>query len=152
MLLALTPAVACGPVVEQAATRSGQGPPPRMSEEWMSETQDSELVPQVVDESLAVEEGAASEEARPTPPVAQVVQPQRRLGSCGLGRWTSTQVGVRVGNGSSTIDLGPGVGQDDRARRCVHQALVPIDVEGQLSRGSPSDRPSGFTALFQLEW
>jgi len=151
ILLVLAPAIACAARPDQAATRSGQGgprPPPWMSQESPARTQDSELVPQGV-ESHSIDEGNAAEEARPTPPVALAPRP---LARCGLGPATSMQVRVRVGDGSTTIDLGPGATVDDRARRCIHEALEPIDVDGQLSRGSPSDRPSGFTALFQLEW
>jgi hypothetical protein len=75
-----------------------------------------------------------------------------RLSACKLTPGTVLQVRLTRGSGRTHIELGPSAATDDAADRCVRAALATIDADGVFARPSPADRPSGFTALLQLEW
>ena len=41
---------------------------------------------------------------------------------------------------------------DGHARRCVLETLSTVEIQGISGDASPSARPSGFSALFRIEW
>lgn len=48
--------------------------------------------------------------------------------------------------------VGPRSPLGPRERRCVLEALSTVDVPSAAADPTPTAKPSGFTALFRIEW
>jgi hypothetical protein len=104
---------------------------------------------------LLVEESVGAETARVR---AALAAAEPRVGECVPG--SGGVIRLRVASGPDgarfTIERSSLVGRRSRLgprqRRCVLEALSTVDVPSATADASPSARPSGFTALFRIEW
>jgi hypothetical protein len=99
--------------------------------------------------NVVLEHLAGAEAARASAAFAPV---RRQVGACGGGLAGVVRVRLEAKGGRASYTVEPGTLVDPAQRRCVLEALSIVDVDGIHGTGSPSARPSGFTALIRLEW
>ena len=132
------------PPNQRAGTWLAEAPPPTPTPPAATESEESQRGPRVVIQRI---EGG-------DPGLQNAIGPLRsRLRDCPLGEGTSVQARLtRASDNKMTVDLGPTQALDDAAQNCIRAALTSVDLDGQLSRISPSDRVSNFTALLVFSW
>jgi hypothetical protein len=75
-----------------------------------------------------------------------------RLAACRRGGGV-IRLRLVAGPGRALYSVEPDTTLDPRARRCVMETLSTVEVDG-LGAGDPNrtGQPSGFSALFRIEW
>jgi hypothetical protein len=104
---------------------------------------------------LLLEQGEGAESARVR---AALAAAEPRVSECVAG--SGGVIRFRVASGPDgarfTIERSSLMGRRSRLgprqQRCVLEALSTVDVPSATTDASPSARPSGFTALFRIEW
>jgi hypothetical protein len=113
------------------------------------------LAPPRTPVQLFVEQSEGAETARVR---AVLAAAEPRVSECVAG--SGGVLRLRLANGPDgarfTIERSSVVGRRSplgpRERRCVLEALSTVDLPSAAADPSPSARPSGFTALFRIEW
>jgi hypothetical protein len=98
---------------------------------------------------LVVEQVSGAEPARTRAvlaPAASATEP------CRPGAGGVIRLKLSAADGKARYAVEPSTSLDPAQRRCVLEALSTIEIDGISGDASPSSRPSGFTALFRLEW
>jgi hypothetical protein len=76
----------------------------------------------------------------------------KALSQCNAGAGGVIRLKLVAGDGKANYAVHPSTSLDPRARRCVLETLSTVDIDGIWSGGSPSEKPSGFTTQFRVEW
>ncbi len=98
---------------------------------------------------LFIEESRGAESARLR---AMFAPAETAVAECVPGSAGIVRLRITSGAAGARFTFEPNASLDPRRRRCVLEALSTIDPVGVSAGGSPSDRPSGFTALLRIEW
>lgn len=155
-----TAAMACGPVVARPAPRT-VGPPEPPGAALPPEPREAPKPPQ-----SAVEKGPVPGNG-PIPSVLvedvrgsnidyarEVFAPTQKniRKECLAGSTGAIRVRIKSDKDTTKMLIEPGSSLDGASRKCVLEALSTVDIDEILSRGSPSDRASGFSSVIKVEW
>jgi hypothetical protein len=100
--------------------------------------------------TLVIDRVEGAEAARTRAAFAPVVE--RRIAECQPTGNGVIRLRLVSRAGSSRFTVEPETTLDPRARVCVLETLSTVEIEGISGDASPSSRPSGFSALFRIEW
>jgi hypothetical protein len=98
---------------------------------------------------LFIEQSAGAENAR----LSAVFAPAHpKVRACVPGSGGVIRLRVVGSPNGAQLSVEPSTTLGPRERRCVLEALSTVDVPSAAADPSPSAKPSGFTALFRIEW